>query len=1307
MRGLPRAERNGNTQRLLTPLFSRGRAHCPFSARLAFLCRSPRCAAGLMSSPVVRLSSDAWHYSFGKFLEALMYALPVDGEAGSGATSLEGGGDQGSEESLAAAAASLAASMNIPTSAVPAPERPLHPRHPLRGRPLPTHVCFGAGDMVADFSVEVVKVFDVAASQALLQPRPVDPSSLLEHGLKEGARVASLVEAVRQRFLSVLQRHQEQANAAAELIGVEAAGLLHSFRATMRSVEDVSERLVRDIGDRLNYQVLLHNERIRRGLLDPSRVAWAPPPQPVSSPRGETSPTPTTAEASASPPATPVNIPAPEVKGVQPSPNDAALNPAGSSPFSSPVSSMAALAPDGDVPGAQPDRPTAEGPHGQTVANDAPLEQVDAPRGTSSTVHALNSLWDQVAQRPSPLSQLPSLGSFSAPQEGEAGSGAAAGRSGSARYSPAPPRAAASPAASRDSRELAAEVEHGGLDAGTEPQSQRSLSTAGSGADSDQEGRSAPGGGGAVAEEEEEGEEEGREEALISSFASRTEPSPPAEVTNLSDEALMRPDVDLVFWLVRLRKQLYEMAAHWNRELMTAWSTLRPVRTHRYNLRRSVFNSLTGRNSSNNSGGNGGGAGPATLQHRDKQSAATLSQAAGGYVAGASGGADEPAQPGGGQKYLMSLFGEEDQQEGESDGAGGEADGEDGARVADAGDPSGDQRKGDSLPPGEGEGGGPSRPAPALNAAGVGEADSDGFTPTTAALAEVVKRNVPGRGAAGDSEGSRVGGPRSPVTPRLPGEWFQADAGSPSQERRTGSSAVEGGEQGDGEAGSGDQATPASPARENTQQSSTPAAADAGSAIRSWSRFRASRAAAAEGGAGDGEPESQQSRLERAIAIVEGIASQPNPHVAPVPLPADLLRGRLWMGSKLLSRPVSVDVDQPASLIAFVLSSQRHSAALDHWRKQLDRKLGPASGPASGDLVPQWPQDRAAASPPSDPDTPVEDADEAPEAAPRLGVGSSSEGEGLQEGVGRGADAELGARGVSDDGEGNPRQEPLTARDPPFAAGVVDASAGTPGQGPLPPPSAPPLVPAAGASGFGGPSQTVSTPVDNSAETPVPIGAPLMRFQSRHDAPPADEAEQTPLPGSTRTPAPPAGLASLYAWEEGAGGARSARETGRPPLRRRQLATADTTATPSPGETQSAPIAPADTRLGTERGHSARMRRLQMLVQLPVNTDLKIKGSDDVGVPACRFRATAHFAIQFHALRDAYLGDDDVFAASMARFEEFAASGGKSGASFLRTADERYIIKSIKRNEMQVRGPRGRGANGDTPPSPFRAHALG
>ena len=96
---------------------------------------------------------------------------------------------------------------------------------------------------------------------------------------------------------------------------------------------------------------------------------------------------------------------------------------------------------------------------------------------------------------------------------------------------------------------------------------------------------------------------------------------------------------------------------------------------------------------------------------------------------------------------------------------------------------------------------------------------------------------------------------------------------------------------------------------------------------------------------------------------------------------------------------------------------------------------------------------------------------------------------------------------------------------------------------------------------------------------------------------------------------------------------------------------------------------------------------------------------DEKGQNLCKFVCTTYWATQFHAVREAFLSSaggskdtsmdgngglqpgldvEQAYVLSLSSAYSWAASGGKSGASFARTSDDRFVIKCISRTELQM-----------------------
>lgn len=71
------------------------------------------------------------------------------------------------------------------------------------------------------------------------------------------------------------------------------------------------------------------------------------------------------------------------------------------------------------------------------------------------------------------------------------------------------------------------------------------------------------------------------------------------------------------------------------------------------------------------------------------------------------------------------------------------------------------------------------------------------------------------------------------------------------------------------------------------------------------------------------------------------------------------------------------------------------------------------------------------------------------------------------------------------------------------------------------------------------------------------------------------------------------------------------------------------------------------------------------LLRTPTRTDIRHEFGGEFDQK--KFRCRAYFAMQFYALRQIYLGTDKLFVESLNRCQTWASSGGKSGASFMKT----------------------------------------
>ena len=104
----------------------------------------------------------------------------------------------------------------------------------------------------------------------------------------------------------------------------------------------------------------------------------------------------------------------------------------------------------------------------------------------------------------------------------------------------------------------------------------------------------------------------------------------------------------------------------------------------------------------------------------------------------------------------------------------------------------------------------------------------------------------------------------------------------------------------------------------------------------------------------------------------------------------------------------------------------------------------------------------------------------------------------------------------------------------------------------------------------------------------------------------------------------------------------------------------------------------------------------RMLLRTKTHIKHTFRDHDEKGQPIAKFVCTTYWAVQFHALRQIFLKDqaqsnqenmgqvldplneiEKSYIYSLISSYSWQASGGKSGASFARTSDDRFILKSI------------------------------
>ena len=177
-------------------------------------------------------------------------------------------------------------------------------------------------------------------------------------------------------------------------------------------------------------------------------------------------------------------------------------------------------------------------------------------------------------------------------------------------------------------------------------------------------------------------------------------------------------------------------------------------------------------------------------------------------------------------------------------------------------------------------------------------------------------------------------------------------------------------------------------------------------------------------------------------------------------------------------------------------------------------------------------------------------------------------------------------------------------------------------------------------------------------------------------------------------------------------------ETG-PPPRPVQQSPPSTMETKKPAIPRKAPPRPSTSERQKSTSSTSRMEeRKEMERRMLERNKSHIKHTfrdyDEKGQQTCKFVCTTYWATQFHVVREAFLSSPVSRTASQEPLDEmsqhssqsnsdrsgldvekcyvhslssaysWAASGGKSGASFQRTADDRFVIKCISRTELQM-----------------------
>ena len=93
---------------------------------------------------------------------------------------------------------------------------------------------------------------------------------------------------------------------------------------------------------------------------------------------------------------------------------------------------------------------------------------------------------------------------------------------------------------------------------------------------------------------------------------------------------------------------------------------------------------------------------------------------------------------------------------------------------------------------------------------------------------------------------------------------------------------------------------------------------------------------------------------------------------------------------------------------------------------------------------------------------------------------------------------------------------------------------------------------------------------------------------------------------------------------------------------------------------------------------------------LEINEDaskrhLDIQFGDEIEKNESKFKVSVHFATEFDKFRkEVFEGDLNDFIASLSGCDPWQTSGGKSGATFFKTFDGRFLIKEVNKHEMET-----------------------
>lgn len=168
------------------------------------------------------------------------------------------------------------------------------------------------------------------------------------------------------------------------------------------------------------------------------------------------------------------------------------------------------------------------------------------------------------------------------------------------------------------------------------------------------------------------------------------------------------------------------------------------------------------------------------------------------------------------------------------------------------------------------------------------------------------------------------------------------------------------------------------------------------------------------------------------------------------------------------------------------------------------------------------------------------------------------------------------------------------------------------------------------------------------------------------------------------------------------GNARSADDSQKPPDQRPPSARGPGSQSNSRREDRSKGSRTAEPSTSTPAVDERQDIERRMLVRNKSHIKHTFRDFDDKGQQTCKFVCTTYWATQFHAVRQAFLAPstkepsggsassestlevEKCYVQSLSSAYSWDASGGKSGASFARTLDDRFVVKCISRTELQM-----------------------